>query len=349
MAGLYKTCTSLRQSKTQGGFTMKYPKWNNFCTIQKRGTEVEITHNILEEKFCLPTDMVRWGKQLDGKTNPFNIDPTINRATVRSWLKTLDEFDCIRRNRVLLKTTGTFLYSIYIPKKITVNMRVFSWFYNKALQLLFLPMLILGIYHFSTHPTYSSDGLYLGFILGLALGMLLHEISHACATLACPEGRFFEIGIGISYFIMPIAYALINEKCIKSRFQKIQINLAGIEFNLLFCGLSLLFAGLFPETFSGFFLGAAIQNGFLGLLNLVFSNGIDGGNTISLLLGDNTNGFISKSRGFVFSKKKRQKELNKGITGYAVVTAAYIFQLLQLTIPALYIWNILSVLGGVFE
>ncbi len=327
---------------------MRYPKWNNYCAIKRKDNAVEVTNNLLDESFLLPTDMVLWGKQLDGKTNPFSIDPTINRVTIRNWLKTLDAFDCIRRSRVLMKAKGTFLYSIYIPKKITVNMCVFFWLYNKALQLLFLPMLILGIYYFSTHPAYSSGGLYLGFIFGLALSMLLHEISHACATLACPKGRFFEIGIGISNFIMPIAYALIDEKCIKSKFQKIQINLAGIESNLLLCGLSLLLAGLFPETFSGFFLGIAIQNGFLGLLNLVFCNGIDGANVISLLLGDNTNEFINKSRGFVFSKKKRQKELNKGITGYAIVTAAFVFQFLQLTLPALYIWNVLSIIE-VFE
>lgn len=321
---------------------MRYPKWNSYCEVKRKDGEAQIINHLIEESYSLPLEMVRWGKKLDGKTNPYTIDKTINRTTVRNWLRTLDSLDCTRKSRVLLKATGTFMCSLYIPQKITPTMRLFAWFYNKFLQISFLPMFVFGIYYFSTHFNYGDRGLYLGMALGLITGLLLHEISHACATLACPKGKFFEIGIGISNFL-PIGYALIDVKQVKNRFQRIQVNLAGIETNIFLCGFFLFLAGFCGSICWQAFLGAAIQNGFLGLLNLVFSNGIDGANAMGELLGDRTNSFISKSRELVWSKRKRQKVLNTGLTGYALVASAYIFQIFQLTIPALYIWNVLSI------
>lgn len=321
---------------------MRYPKWNNYCSVKGKGFEAEITNHLLDETYSLPLEVVRWGKKLDGKTNPFRIDKTIDSTTVRKWLRVLDSFDCTRKSRVLLKTTGTFMYSLYIPQKITTNMRLFAWFYNKALQISFLPMFVLGIYYFFTHLNYGDGGMYTGIVLGTVIGIFLHEISHACAALACPKGKFFEIGIGISSFL-PIGYALIDVKQVKSRFQRVQVNLAGVETNIFLCGFFLFLAGFCGDVFWEAFLGAAIQNGFLGLLNLVFSNGIDGANVMCELLGDRTNSFISNSRKIIWSKRIRRKVLNTGLNGYALVASAYIFQIFQLTIPALYIWNVLSI------
>ena len=321
---------------------MRYPKWNSYCTVKKKYDKVEITNHLLEESYCLPIEIVHWGRKLDGKTNPYSIDKTLSRATVRNLLKTLDDCDCTRKSRVLLKTTGTILYSLYIPQRITSNMRLFAWLYNKILQILFLPMLIFGIYYFSTHFTYGDGEMYIGMIFGIVIGLLLHEVSHACAALACHGGRFFEIGVGISNF-MPIGYALIDVKQVKNHFQRIQVNLAGVETNIFLCGLFLFLSGFCGDTHLEAFLGAAVQNGFLGLLNLVFSNGIDGANAICELLGDRSNSFISESREFVLNKKARQKVLGTGLNGYALVTSAYIFQIFQLTIPILYIWNVLSI------
>lgn len=322
---------------------MRYPKWNNYCTVKKENDKVKITNHLMEESYCLPIEIVRWGRKLDGRTNPYSIDKTLSRVAVRNRLKTLDDFDCIRKSRVLLKTTGSLLYSLYIPQRITINMRLFAWFYNKILQISFLPMLVFGIYYFSTHFNYGDGGMYIGMIFGVIIGLSLHEVSHACAALACPGGNFFEIGVGISHF-MPLGYALIDVKQVKSRFQRVQVNLAGIETNIFLCGLFLFLAGFCGDIYCEAFLGAAIQNGFLGLLNLVFNNGVDGANAICELLGDKTISFISKSRELVWSKRKRQKVLSAGLSGYALVTSAYIFQVLQLTIPALYIWNVLDIL-----
>lgn len=322
---------------------MKYPKWNNYCTVKKEKNKVGITNHLLEETYCLPIEIIRWGRKLDGKTNPYSIDKSLSRLAVRNRLKILENFDCIRKSRVLLKSTGTLLYSLYIPQKITINMRLFAWFYNKILQISFLPMLFFGIYYFSTHFNSGNGGISIGMIFGIIIGLLLHEVSHACAALACPGGKFFEIGVGLSKFI-PIGYALIDVKQVKSRFQRVQVNLAGIETNISLCGLFLFLASFCGDTYCGAFLGAAIQNCFLGLLNLIFCNGVDGANVICELLGDKTFGFISKSREIVWNKRKRQKVLNIGLSGYAIVTSAYIFHVLQLTIPALYIWNVLDIL-----
>lgn len=323
---------------------MKYPKWNSYCTTKRKNDAlVEITNYLLEESYCLPIEIVSWGRKLDGTTNPRSIDKTLNEAAVRDRLELLSDFDCIRTTRVLLKTTGNFLYSIYIPHRITRAMRMFAWFYNKALQISFLPMLVFGIYYFHTHFNYGNGGICTGLTLGTILGLFLHEISHACAALACPGGKFFEVGIGILKF-MPVGYALIDTKQVKSRFQRIQVNLAGIETNLFLCGLFFFLSSFGGDFFGEAFFGAAIQNGFLGFVNLVFNNGIDGANVICELLGDNTVSFISKTRGLIWSKRKRQKILNAGLSGYAIIASACIFQLLQLTVPALLVWNVLCIL-----
>lgn len=322
---------------------MRYPKWNNYCTVKKKDDKVEITNHLLEKSYYLPIEIVRWGRKLDGRTNPYSIDKTLSRVSVRNRLKILKDFGCIRKSRVLLKTTGTLLYSLYIPQRITISMRLFAWFYNKALQISFLPMLVFGIYYFSTHFNYGDGGMYIGMIFGVIIGLLLHEVSHACAALACPGGKFFEIGVGVLSF-MPVGYALIDVKQVKSRFQRVQVNLAGIETNIFLCGLFLFLSGFCGDIYCEAFWGAAIQNGLLGLFNIVFSKGVDGANAISELLGDRTNDFISKSRGFVWNKRKRRKILNTGLTGYAIIASACIFQILQLTIPVLYVWNVLCIL-----
>lgn len=322
---------------------MKYPQWNSYCTVKKKDGEAEITNHFLEESYYFPMEIARFGKKLDGMTDPYSIDKTLTRADVRDWLEILEDYDCIRKSKFLLKSTGTLLCSLYIPQKITVNMRLFAWFYNKALQISFLPMLAFGIYYFSTHFIYGDGGVYIGMIFGLITGILLHEISHACATLAC-GGEFFEIGIGILHFV-PMGYALIDTKRVKSRFQRVQVNLAGVETNIFLCGLFLFFSGVCGVgVCSEAFLMAAIQNGFMGLMNLVFSNGFDGAKAMAELLGDRTDSFIGKSRGLVWSKKKRQKVLSTGLSGYAIVASAFIFQILQLSFPALYIWNFLYII-----
>ncbi len=322
---------------------MRYPRWNNYCTVNIKGEEAEINNFLLEETYSLPSELIIWAQKLDGKTSPYRIDKSLNVKTVREMVDILIDYDCIRKSRVLIKSFGNFLFSIYIPQKITPKMRVFAWFYNKALQLSFLPMLFFGIFMFFTRSDFSTDdvGFYTGTLLGLVTALTLHEISHALATLACSNGRLFEIGIGIQNF-MPLGYALIDVSQIKNKLDRTQVYLAGVESNILLCGV---FLSLTPfGNCDDFFLGAALQNAFLGLFNLVFRNGVDGASVISELLGNRKLNFISKSREIVWQKKKRRKVLSTGLNGYAIFTTACIFQVLQLSLPALCIYNILNLI-----
>lgn len=322
---------------------MRY-RWNNYCTVNllaDKYDEVEVYNYLIEETFRLPTDIVMWAQQLDGKTSPYDIDKSIDTDTVQYLLTILENYDCIRKSRFLVKSLSQTLFSLYIPQKITPRMRIFAWFYNKALQLLFLPVLIIGIYRIFMNPTSSVDlGFYIGNVAGMLLGLFLHEISHACATLACPNSRFFELGVGFSSLI-PIGYALIDITQVKKRFQRIQAHLAGIETNLLLCGIFLIISSFFNSPFS---LGIAFQNCILGFFNLVFKSGIDGCNAISEILGNRSLSFVSNSRKIVWCKKQRKKILNMGLNGYAIFTAACTFQILQLTYPAFLVFSIINII-----
>ena len=323
---------------------MRY-RWNNYCTVNliaDKYDEIEVYNYLIEETFRLPTDIVMWAQQLDGKTSPYDIDKSIDTDTVRYLLTILENYDGIRKSRFLLKSFSQTLFSLYIPSKITTGMKIFARVYNSLLLLLFLPILLLGIFCFCTNLSSLSslnEGFYIGVVVGLIIGIILHEVAHAAATLSY-KGNLFEMGIGFSSFL-PIGYALIDTTPIKSKLQRVQVNLAGIEANLLICGLSLILAIFFNTDI---FLGVAIQNIFLALLNLVFKNGVDGCSAISELLGDRSLTFVSKVNKIVWNKKKRQQLLSKGLHGYAIFSTACIFQLLKLTLPALSIYNILNLI-----
>ena len=139
-----------------------------------------------------------------------------------------------------------------------------------------LPILLIGIHIAYTRNYVYVDGEWLNVLFGLYggifVGLVLHEVSHAAATLNY-GGFLSEVGVMMKTF-MPGAYCLIDCDNVKDRFKRAQISAAGVECNMFLTGvfLILLKLAIFP---SYFLIYAAVTNCFLGMANMSLIEGLD--------------------------------------------------------------------------
>ena len=186
----------------------------------------------------------------------------------------------------------------------------------------------------------NFDYVIVGSVAGMLIGLVMHELGHMFACLAY-GGRVFEVGVMLQFLFMPGAYVLMNESKIKKRMRRVQVSAAGIEMNLLLTAIFLIISARF-ESLSGFFLGAAIQNVFLALLNLTLVDGFDGMAIMGELLG--VENVISKARRITRFKFKRKKLEKDGISGKATIAVCYILRGIQIALPLIFALNIVGVI-----
>ena len=60
--------------------------------------------------------IAKFAKQLDGHTNPYEVDRFLPKEDVQSMLAGLNKNDLLRSSRVLESSFGSFLYTIWIPR-----------------------------------------------------------------------------------------------------------------------------------------------------------------------------------------------------------------------------------------
>lgn len=323
---------------------MKYPMFSNLVRLKRLDENRYYAREYLEEQeYILDASIVYFAKQLDGKTDPYSIEG-YTASEADSILRKLDYLGMLRSSRVLMKFIGTIYFTVIIPN-VTKRMRVVSLILNRLLLISWLPVLISGIIAYaSAGGSGSTDHtqLWIGTALGIIVGIPLHEMGHAMATLGY-GGTLYESGLMISCFL-PGAYVLIENDGIKDPLRRIQIDAAGVEMNLLIAGVSFFLSVLFPELESVFF-GSALNNITLALFNLVFINGLDGAHIIGIILGDEQ--FVGKSRRLVFSRKERKKMRMrvKGLNSEAAIAVSYILAVMQLVLPLSYVITVLEVIN----
>lgn len=181
----------------------------------------------------------------------------------------------------------------------------------------------------------NTEYMIIGSLVGTIIGIPLHEMGHAVATVGC-GGKLYEIDIMISNFI-PGAYVLSDVENVKSKFFRMQTHAAGVEVNFSLVGISL-FLSAFNNELCGLFLGIAFNNLLLALLNLTFVNGLDGSHLLCEIFGNDE--IIEESRKIIFNRKARKKAMEQGINGEAFVCVCYIVGVFQLVLPLVYLWNI---------
>lgn len=312
--------------------------WIKFKKISD--DEYKIINLLYDEEIIVDSYTVWFAHQLDGKRNPYQIDRSKSKEDIDILLDELEVENVIRDKRFFSKFFLFLLITVWRPK-VTANLRIASFIINGLLLMSFLPLLVFSIFYFLNY-TYdiNIDYITIGSIVGMLVGIVMHEMGHMISCLGY-GGRVFEIGVMLQFLLMPGAYVLMNESNIKKRMRRVQVSAAGIEMNLVLTAVFLILSARF-EILSGFFLGAAIQNVFLALLNLTFVDGFDGMAIMSELLGVEC--IISKAKRITKNRLRRNKLKKDGISGNMTIAICYALRGVQIALPLIFALNIVGVI-----
>lgn len=267
---------------------MKYPKIIDTLLYKRIDKSTyHVKNGITDVVYEIGTDIVRFMNKLDGKTDPFMINTCLSDFEIEEVLDFLWANELVTKKK--WKKIGFLTYGIPLFKvKITQKMRIVSKILNFLLMISFVPIFIVGLYAvkdiYSISMVDKNDFSYLlGLCVGTALGTILHEGAHASAGLGY-NAHLFTCGIMIG--ITPGAFAEFDDEHIKSSLKKAQISAAGVEMNLLLCGLSMICMRLVNSAISLFLGGIAFSNLLLASVNLLPIIGVDGSQIVNNLIGD---------------------------------------------------------------
>lgn len=319
---------------------MSYPKLANWIRFKKISDKKYIVYDLMNnENFILDAYLVWFAGKLDGSVDPYTIDSRLTEDDVNNILSELKEKNIVRTGRFLNKSLLQILVTLWQPKFNGIH-RIIAFLLNGLLMISVLPLSIFSVYNFvSNFNDIDVDYIFWGMLTGVVAGLVFHEFGHMIACLGY-GGKVFEVGVGLQYLI-PCAYVLINEKNIKNRLRRIQVNAAGIEMNIILADVCMLIA-VGMKTVSGFLLGMIIQNVLLAIINLTFINGFDGMAIMSELLGADN---IVEKAGKVMKSKPRKIEFSQnGFSGKATIGACYLIKGVQIALPLLLI---VDLLGGI--
>ena len=316
---------------------MRYPMLNNWLVFSRKNQyEYDVQDCLYDEDFTMGVTIAAFARKLNGHRNPYSINMGLTKAEINHMLKQLMEHDLLRYGRSLDAGSGAH-YTLWFIKRNPLLMEV-ARLWNCLLMLSWLPVFIFGVLFFIRDlPIINTDCRWLGNILGIVFGALLHELGHAFAGLTY-GARVFEIGIMINA-LLPGAYVLMDSQSVQSKMKRIQIYAAGVESNALFAGVCLLIACAIPYA-GAFLLNAAIGNIILALVNITFGGGLDGASILSELLG--IENLVEDTKKVVLNRRIRRKLRSKGMPGYALIAVSVVVQILQITIPVIIGWNIVE-------
>lgn len=316
---------------------MRYPRLNNWLVFSRKNQYEYDVHDCLYGKdFTMGVTIAAFARKLNGHRNPYSINMGLTKAEINHMLKQLREHDLLRYGRSLDAGSGAH-YTLWFIKRNPLLMAV-ARLWNGLLMLLWLPVFIIGVLSFIRDlPIINTDYMWLGNILGIVFGALLHELGHAFAGLTY-GASVFEMGIMINA-LLPGAYVLMDSQSVQSRMKRIQIYAAGVESNALFAGVCLLIACTIPYA-GAFLLNAAIGNIILALVNITFGGGLDGASILSELLG--IENLVEDTKKVVLNRRIRRKLRSKGMPGHALIAVSVVVQILQITIPVIIGWNIVE-------
>lgn len=289
-----------------------------------------------DEIFELGVNIVSFMNKLDGKTDPFMINTCLSDFEIEEVLDFLWANELVTKKK--LKKVGFLSYGIpFFKVKATQKMRIVSRLLNFLLMIFFVPVFIAGLY--AVKDIYSmvdkNDFSYLlGLYVGIASGVIVHECGHAIAGLGY-NAHLFTCGIMIG--ITPGAFVELDDEHIKSSLKKAQISAAGIEMNLLLCGLSMV-CMCFNSARS--LLGAiALSNLLLASVNLLPIIGVDGSQIINKLVGED----LILYSDILITDKSFLSHSFSNVRGLAEICSCVLTLLSQISYPILIIANILYI------
>lgn len=322
---------------------MKYPKRNHYLVIRRTGRDTYGIRDILtDEEWTTGVDYARFLMALDGYTNPYKIDSSLEKRDVHWLLEDMESEGLLDTgSKVIYLGHGSVLVSLWEPNAKKIH-RVLSRIWNRLLITLWLPLLVIGLYVLlsdSWEYVEKGWGTLSGYVLGLGLGLFMHEFSHAASALSY-GGHFLEMGVMMHSFL-PGAYVLIDYSELKNRFKRAQINAAGIECNIALCGIFLCALKL-GVIDSAALIIAAVLNAILAFFNTSLINGIDGMGILGEVLG--CEDLVEKAKNLIVNQNGKRLLRKRGINGRATIAACYIIVFLQLLLPIVLTMNVLSII-----
>lgn len=348
--------------RTKGAVTMKiningkYKSLANYVTIRRRKDGVIILNSALvDEEIDITERQARYLKMLNGDRNPMKISGYSSEECSR-YYQLFDEMMVLREPGRCQKSGFSVLYTLFIPQRLKKTKSVLPKILNFLMYTSCIPVFVIGLIKFIDGCTrVEYDHVWFGYICGLFIGMVMHELSHANACLAY-GGSWLELGLMWSG-LFPGAYVMLDTSKVKKRLRKAQINLAGVEMNLLLAGIFFMLAVSQSIWFSplgeytGAFFYAGFQNVFLALLNMTFFQGLDGEHTISNLLGKES--IVKEAKDNIlaildFRKSKKYWQEHGKTNGLANICTDAFILCSQLVFPLLILSDIGIILGGVF-
>lgn len=309
---------------------MKYPRKSPYLIYGKTENSFYKVEDLLHDDiWLLDYEEMAILSCLDGRHDPYELLPEYNRDYIQ---KTLEDFEkhYLLAPKKKLQSTGIGSYSIPLiycnPGK---AIKQFAEIYNFLLMTLFLPVFVLGLFLgksniFWIFPRSISE-LVTAIFIGGFVGIAMHEISHAFAALAY-GGNLFEIGVGTSSFL-PIGYVLLYCGNVRGRMKQIQIDAAGVEMNMLLCGVFMLLKPiLIRSCIIDFF---ALANLTIAVLNILPLDGHDGLNILSKLFEKDD--LLKYAKGLI--KDSRNGEKNRSVHSFIAVVLSYSLVGFQIITP----------------
>lgn len=318
---------------------MNYPKLCNWILLKKNTDgSFDAKDCITENEYTLGGTIGYFARKLDGKTDPFSILPSYPRREVQAMLDELNKANLLRYGRVLDSSKGSVTYSLITPRKYRTK-SIVPILINYFLLILWLPTFLFGVDCFIANlPDLDDGSVILGQWVGIIIGAILHETGHASSAL-CYQGRVFEAGVLLQHY-MPGAYVMIDDTPIRSRLRKVQVLAAGVEMNILLSGIAL-FLCVYVPSLSAFYFGTALSNLLLALLNLTFTEGLDGMAVMGKLLGADS--LVVRARYALTTKEERLRLLRAGPHGVIELLICCILVTLQVVVPSLYLMYFMEV------
>ena len=320
----------------------KYPVMANWVETKKIEHDTYYVRNGVTD-IIYELDSMAYGflRNLNGDTNPLELGEKYDIDT-DEILKIFIENLLVRtEGKKVPSKKGIYMRTIYIPQK-KRNRSMFLALYNLVLMLCWCPILYLGIYWIQTEGIkWNSDFALAGGIIGMMLGILLHEFSHAAACLHY-KGGFYEFGV-VCQYVYPGAYVIVDKSTIKSRLKRVQVDAAGVESNFVLAGLCWILNGYY-ESISGCLFMAGLINILLGIINLSFIDGFDGHSVMLEILG-----FDGKQELKRIVKNALKKSAGKELSmnQKVIIVTVVILMIYQVLLPIMAINSFLIFLDGV--
>lgn len=297
----------------------KYPCMANWVILRRSKDGIIARNCLTDEVIKLSEREAKYLIRLNGNRNHYRVKG-FSYDECMEYYKHLNSNLLIRNSGRNISLGKMNIHTLIIPSKHRTN-SVIPKIVNLLLWISFLPIFIYGFYRIFTYGIIwgMQNNVVLNFLLGniggIVLGVISHETAHAIACLSDRNGRFIEAGIMKRNGIIPGAYVLIDDIDIKSRLKKLQINLAGIEMNLLLSGviMILMTSEGFLDKWKIAMLYAMIHNILQALINIIPVHGLDGEQVISTLLDVSVVDAAKVNNFLLFDIKRRKKckNLNK--------------------------------------